>query len=83
MRCSKTSLLVQPWPLRRSYGERLRKCGTQQVNKDLAAGLSPELRAGLEPLLTEVALPSTTGGSNRSPPKYTPNLLSKLQCHLF
>jgi transposase len=38
-----------------SYGEQLRKCGTQQVSKDLAAGVSAELRAALEPLLAEVA----------------------------
>ena len=39
--------------LAKSYGERLRKCGTQHVSKDLAAGLSTELQAALEPLLAE------------------------------
>ena len=38
----------------KSYGERLRKCGTQQVSRELAAALSVELREALEPLLAEV-----------------------------
>ena len=38
----------------KSYGERLRKCGTPQVGLDLAMGLSAELRAALEPLLREI-----------------------------
>jgi transposase len=37
-----------------SYGQRLRKCGTQQVSREMAAGLSAELRDALEPLLREV-----------------------------
>src|SRR6266705_206012 len=40
--------------LAKSYGERLRKCGTGQVSRGLAAALSVELREGLEPLLAEV-----------------------------
>ena len=38
----------------KSYGERLRKCGTQQVRREMAAGLSAELREAVEPLLREV-----------------------------
>jgi len=38
----------------KSYGQRLPKCGTQQVSRELAAKLSPELRDVLEPLLKEV-----------------------------
>jgi hypothetical protein len=38
----------------KSYGERLRKRGTQQVSREMAAGLSAELREALEPLLREV-----------------------------
>src|SRR5580692_4873117 len=38
----------------RKYGQRLPKCGTQQVNRELAAGLSTELREVLEPLLQEI-----------------------------
>jgi len=52
---ARTALVNSARGLAKSYGERLRKCGTQQVSKDLAAGLSIELRAALEPLLAEVA----------------------------
>ena len=38
----------------KSYGERLPKCGTQQVSRELAAALSAELRDVLEPLLKEI-----------------------------
>src|SRR5882672_1343747 len=38
----------------KSYGERLPKCGTQQVSRELAAKLSAELRDVLEPLLKEI-----------------------------
>ena len=38
----------------KSYGERLPKCGTQQVSRELGAGLSAELRDVLEPLLKEI-----------------------------
>jgi transposase len=38
----------------KSYGERLRKCGTQQVSRETASGLSAQLRDALEPLLREV-----------------------------
>jgi transposase len=40
--------------LAKSYGERLRKCGTGQVSRELVAELSVELREALEPLLAEV-----------------------------
>jgi transposase len=40
--------------LAKSYRERLRKCGTQRVRQDPAAGLSAELRVALEPLLAEI-----------------------------
>jgi len=52
---ARTALVNAARGLAKSYGERLRKCGTQQVSKNLAAGLSAELRAALEPLLAEVA----------------------------
>ena len=52
---TRTALVNAARGLAKSYGEQLRKCGTQQVSKDLAAGLSAELRATLEPLLAEVA----------------------------
>jgi len=52
---ARTALVNAARGLAKSYGERLRKCGTQQVSKELAAGLSAELRVALEPLLAEVA----------------------------
>lgn len=52
---ARTALVNAARGLAKSYGERLRKCGTQQVSQDLAAGLSAELRTALEPLLAEVA----------------------------
>jgi transposase len=52
---ARTALVNSARGLAKSYGERLRKCGTQQVSQDLAGGLSVELRAALEPLLMEVA----------------------------
>ena len=51
---ARTALVNAARGLAKSYGERLRKCGTQQVGKNLAAALSPEMRAALEPLLAEV-----------------------------
>jgi transposase len=51
---ARTALVNAARGLTKSYGERLRKCGTRQVNRDLAAGLSAELRDALEPLLAEV-----------------------------
>jgi transposase len=38
----------------KSYGERLPKCGAQQVSRELGAGLSTELREVLEPLFREI-----------------------------
>lgn len=51
---ARTALVNAARGLVKSYGERLRGCGTQQVNRELAAGLSVELREALEPLLREV-----------------------------
>ena len=51
---ARTALVNAARGLTKSYGERLRKCGTEQVSERLAAGLSPELRDALEPLLAEV-----------------------------
>src|ERR1700691_6299424 len=51
---ARTALVNSARGLAKSYGERLRKCGTQQVSEDLASGLSAELRVALEPLLAEV-----------------------------
>jgi transposase len=51
---ARTALVNSARGLVKSYGERLPKCGTQQVGQDLAMGLSGELRQALEPLLREV-----------------------------
>jgi len=51
---ARTALVNAARGLVKSYGERLRKCGTQQVGRELAIGLSPQLQAALEPLLREV-----------------------------
>jgi len=51
---ARTALINAARGLTKSCGERLRKCGSQQVGQELAAGLSAELRAALQPLLTEV-----------------------------
>ncbi len=51
---ARTALVNAAHGLVKSFGERLPKCGTQQVNGKLAEGLSAELREVLEPLLREV-----------------------------
>ena len=51
---ARTGLVNAARGLAKSYGERLRKCGTQQVSRELAAELSVELREVLEPLLKEI-----------------------------
>ena len=51
---ARTALVNSARGLAKSYGERLRKCGTQQVGQDLAMGLSTELRRALEPLMREI-----------------------------
>jgi transposase len=51
---ARTALVNAARGLVKSYGERLRKCGTQQVRREIASGLSAGLREALEPLLREV-----------------------------
>ena len=51
---ARTALVNAARGLVKSYGQRLPKCGTQQVNRELAAGLHAELREVLEPLLQEI-----------------------------
>src|SRR5258705_5069627 len=50
----RTALVHAGRGLAKSFGQRLPKCGTQQVSEKLAEGLSAELREVLEPLLREV-----------------------------
>jgi transposase len=51
---ARTALVNSARGLVKSFGERLSKCGTQQLGPDLAKGLSAELRKALEPLLAEI-----------------------------
>ncbi len=51
---ARTALVNAARGLAKSYGERLPQCGTQQVSRELAAGLHAELREVLEPLLQEI-----------------------------
>ena len=51
---ARTALVNAVRGLVKSFGERLPKCGTYQVNDKLAEGVSAELREVLEPLLKEI-----------------------------
>src|SRR5580692_5223547 len=51
---ARTALVNAARGLAKSYGQRLPKCGTQQVSRELGAGLPAELREVLEPLLKEI-----------------------------
>jgi transposase len=51
---ARTALVNAARGLVKSYGQRLPKCGTYQVNEKLAEGLSAELREVLVPLLQEI-----------------------------
>jgi transposase len=51
---ARTALVNAARGLVKSYGQRLPKCGTRQVNRELGAGLHAELREVLEPLLKEI-----------------------------
>ena len=51
---ARTALVNAARGLTKSYGERLRKCGTEQMNREIAKGLSQELRDVLDPLLAEI-----------------------------
>jgi len=52
---ARTALVNTARGLAKSYGERLRGCNVRNMNPEKAEGLSPELEASLEPLLTAVA----------------------------
>ena len=51
---ARTALVNAARGLTKSYGQRLRKCGTEQMNRESAKGLSQELRDALDPLLAEI-----------------------------
>jgi transposase len=51
---ARTALVNAARGLTKSYGERLRKCGTAQMNREITEGLNPALRDVLDPLLKEI-----------------------------
>jgi transposase len=51
---ARTALVNTARGLAKSYGERLRGCNVRNLNPEKAEGLSPELRAVLEPLLAGI-----------------------------
>lgn len=51
---TRTALVNAARGLAKSYGERLRKCGTAQMSREIAKSLSQELRDALDPLLGEI-----------------------------
>jgi transposase len=51
---TRTALVNAARGLTKSYGARLRKCGTAQMNREITKELKPELREALDPLLAEI-----------------------------
>jgi transposase len=51
---ARTALVNAARGLTKAYGQRLRKCGSGQMNREIAKGLSQELRDALGPLLGEI-----------------------------
>jgi transposase len=51
---TRTALVNAARGLTKSYGERLKKCGTEQMSRECAKGLSQELRDALDPVLGEI-----------------------------
>jgi transposase len=51
---ARTALVNAARGLTKSYGQRLQKCSTQQMNREIAKGLSQELRDALDPLFGEI-----------------------------
>src|SRR5215469_18726117 len=53
---ARTALVNTARGLTKSYGERLRGCNVRNMNPETAEGLSPELQAALQPLLTGIEI---------------------------
>jgi len=51
---TRTALVNAARGLTKSYGARLRKCGTEQMSREMTKELKPELREALDPLLAEI-----------------------------
>jgi transposase len=64
---ARTALVNTAHGLAKSYGERLRGCNVRNMNPEKAEGLSPELQAALEPLLSGIASVSEQIGEYNEP----------------
>jgi transposase len=53
---ARTALVNAVRGLRKSYGARLPKCGTEQIHREITKEFKAELRQALDPLLAEIAL---------------------------
>jgi transposase len=51
---TRTALVNAARGLTKFYGQRLRNCGSEQMNREMAKGLNPELWEALDPLLAEI-----------------------------
>jgi transposase len=51
---ARTAMVNAARGLTKSYGTRLPKCGSEQMNREIAKGLNQELREALDPLLAEI-----------------------------
>src|ERR1700684_178923 len=51
---ARTALVNAARGLTKSYGARLPKCGTEQMNREITKNLKPKLREALNPLLAEI-----------------------------
>src|ERR1700691_6153995 len=51
---TRTALVNAARGVTKSYGARLRKCGTEQMSREMTKELKPELRGALDPLLAEI-----------------------------
>jgi len=51
---ARTAVVNAARGLTKSYGARLSKCGSEQMNREIAQGLSQELREALDPLVAEI-----------------------------
>ena len=63
---ARTALVNAARGLAKSYGERLRKCHTQQVRREMTSALSAGLREALEPLLERGGIAQRTHSGIRS-----------------
>ena len=76
---ARTALVNTARGLAKSYGEQLRGCNVRNMNPEKAEGLSPELQAALEPLLTALeSVSQQIGAYNERIEKFTPVSLTSI-----